>query len=119
MRKYENGFRRLIAWQEAKKLAAKIFALTAKFPDSERFHLVDQLRRAAGSIMANLAEGSAMLTRPHRVKFYGTARGSAVEVDNHIELCAVLKYVTQSEHEDIADHCARLTYLITQLMDCR
>ena len=118
MRKYANGFRTLIAWQEAKKLTLKIYALTARLPATERFNLAQQMQKASSSVMANLAEGSAMLTGPHLIKFYATARGSTVEVDNHIELCAALGYVTQPEQEDIADHCARLTYLITKLIDC-
>lgn len=113
---YTNGFRRLIAWQEAKKLTIKIYVLTRQFPKDEQFNLISQLRRASSSVMANIAEGSAMPTKAHRDSFYMRARGSTVEVDSFIELSYELQYISQPEREDIQDHCARLSYLLTQLV---
>ncbi|MFH1443967.1 MAG: four helix bundle protein [Candidatus Peregrinibacteria bacterium] len=110
------GFRRLIIWQEAKKLALKIYGVTKAFPKEEQFHLVTQIRRAATSIMANIAEGSAMQTRAHRDAFYGRARGSVAEVDAFIELSSDLDLISKADANDIADHCARLSYLLTQLL---
>jgi len=115
-RKLDTGFRRLIVWQEAKKLTIKIYVLTKKFPSEEQFHLVSQLRRASSSIMANIAEGSAMPTKSHRNAYYVRARGSVVEVDNFTELCKDLDLFSEKEALDITDHCARLSYLLTQLI---
>jgi four helix bundle protein len=115
-RKLDTGFRRLIVWQEAKKLTVKLYKLTQSFPSEERFHLVSQLRRTSSSIMANIAEGSAMPTQSHRHAFYARARGSVVEVDNFAELCKDLQLFSEEEAEDIMDHCARLSYLLTQLL---
>jgi len=116
LRKMDVGFRRLIVWQEAKKLALKIYRITKKFPEEERFHLVTQLRRAATSVMANIAEGSAMQTRAHRDAYYGRARGSVAEVDAFVELSFDLGLIVETDANDIADHCARLSYLLTQLL---
>lgn len=115
-RKCTEGFRKLIAWQEAKSLTLKIYEITKKFPPEERFYLVQQLRRASSSIMANLAEGSAMPTKAHQISFYSRAKGSTVEVDNFIELSFDLKYVSQEEYDDIVDHCARIIHLISRLI---
>jgi len=115
-RKLNIGFRRLIVWQEAKKLAVKIYLFTKNFPQEEQFHLTSQMRRAASSTMANIAEGSAMPTRSHRDAFYARARGSAVEVDNFAELCLDLNLLTEQQTDDVTDHCARLSYLLTQLL---
>ena len=115
-RTYKKGYRNLIAWQEAKKLTTKIYAVTRKFPKEEQYHLVSQLRRAATSIMANLAEGSAMSTKVHRNAFYTRARGSAVEVDNFVELCWELRLMQEQEYADLIDHVARVIYLITKLI---
>jgi four helix bundle protein len=117
MRRRTEGFRKLLAWQEAKALTLKTYRLTRAFPSHEQFHLVSQLRRASSSIMANLAEGSEMPTKAHRNAYYARARGSSTEVDNHVELSFDLQYVTLLEYEDIADHCARLAYLIKRLID--
>ena len=118
-RTYDNGFRSLIAWKEAKKLTIKIYNFTKRFPKEEMFSLVSQLRRAASSVMANIAEGSAMPTKAHRDTFYFRARGSVVEVDCHIDLAATLKYVSEAEQQDVQDHCARLTYLLTRLIQSK
>jgi len=115
-RTYDNGFRKLIVWQEAKKLTLKVYELTKQFPREEQFHLVSQLRRAASSIMANIAEGSAMQTKAHRDSMYSNARGSTVEVDCFIDLSAALQYVSAQERLDMQDHCARISYLLTRLI---
>jgi four helix bundle protein len=115
-RKYTNGFRKLIAWKEAKLLTVKIYTLTKKFPLHEQSNLISQLRRAASSSMANIAEGSAMPTKAHRQSFYMRARGSAVEVDNFAELSFELHYLSEKEASDVTDHVARLSYLLTKLM---
>ncbi len=79
--------------------------------------LVKQVRRAAESIMANIAEGSAMPTKEHRASYYARARGSTVEVDNHIEISFSLQMVSQEDYNDICDHTARLSYLLTRLIN--
>lgn len=115
-RTFTQGHRKLIAWQEAKSLTLKIYGVTQEFPPKEQFGITSQMRRASSSAMANLAEGSAMTTKPHRNSFYERARGSVIEVDNFMELSFELHYCTKEQFEDIADHAARLSYLITQLM---
>jgi four helix bundle protein len=115
-RKYTGGFRTLIAWQEAKKLTLKIYAVTKSFPPAEQFGLTSQLRRAAASIMANVAEGSAMPTSAHRSNYYARARGSAVEVDNFIELAFELTLLDKNAFADLSEHIARVIHLVTKLM---
>ncbi len=114
-RNYGGGFRKLIAWREAKALTLKIYKITKKFPREEQFGLISQMRRAASSTMANLAEGSAMSTKAHRDSYYMRARGSAVEVDNFLELSFELEYMTNAEFEDLSGHTGRVIFLITQL----
>jgi four helix bundle protein len=115
-REREFGFRSLIAWKEAKALAVKVYRLTAKFPKEELFGITSQMRRAASSITSNIAEGSAMPTKAHRIAFYVRARGSTVEVDNFAELAFDLQYLTREEFDDLVDHCARVSHLITRLI---
>ena len=115
-REKEFGFRSLIVWQEAKALVLKVYRLTARFPKEELFGMTSQMRRAASSITANIAEGSAMPTKAHRIAFYTRARGSAVEVDNFAELAFDLQYLTKEEFDDLLDHCARISHLTTRLI---
>lgn len=58
-----------------------------------------------------------MKTAAHRNAYYVRARGSAVEVDNHVELSWELQYLIQEQYDELTDHCARLAYLITRLID--
>ncbi len=111
-----EGFRKLIAWQEAKLLTLKIYKHTSSFPKHELFSLTNQLRRASSSAMANIAEGSAMATSPHRKAYYQRAKGSVVEVDNFAELGFELGYITEQEFDDLSDHCARLAHLLKRLV---
>lgn len=115
-RVYMNGFRSLIAWKEAKLLTIKIYQLTKNFPKEETYHLTNQLRRASASIMANIAEGSAMPTKAHRYSYFSRARGSVVEVDSFSELCHAMGLMDTNTHDNVTDHCARLSFLITKLM---
>ncbi len=62
----EKGFRRLIAWQKGHDLTLTVYNLTSAFPSEEKFGLVSQMRRAAVSIPANIAEG---YTRQHSGEF--------------------------------------------------
>lgn len=55
----EKGFRKLLVWQKAHQLALLVYGLSEEFPKRELFGLVSQLRRAAVSIPANIAEGYA------------------------------------------------------------
>ena len=72
-------FEKLAVWQKALDFADLIYTETRKFPSEERFGLTNQLRRAASSISANIAEGSA---RPDAdfARFVGDASGSLYEV---------------------------------------
>ena len=113
LRKYDNGFRKLIIWQESKKLMHKVYVLTKTLPPDEQFSLISQLRRAAVSVCANIAEGSAMQTEAHRKSYFMRARGSVAELDCLMEICHDLGFITESSASDVTDHCARESYLLT------
>ena len=84
------GYKDLIVWQKTKNFCVGIYKLTAEFPSEERFGLVSQLRRAAVSILSNIAEGSERRTRKDQNQFYAVASGSAAEVEAQLSLCEVL-----------------------------
>ncbi|HEY2805110.1 MAG TPA: four helix bundle protein [Gemmatimonadales bacterium] len=74
-------FRDLLVWQKSRELTKRVYELTRNFPASERFGLVSQLRRAAVSIMSNIAEGSRRLTPRDYAHFLNIAEGSAAEIE--------------------------------------
>jgi four helix bundle protein len=79
-----QSFRDLVVWQRSIELTVAIYKLTSRFPDSERFGLTDQLRRAAVSVASNLAEGYGRGTRGEYLQFLGQSRGSNSKVETQL-----------------------------------
>ena len=74
------NYEKLETWQEAITFADLIYSVTKRFPNDERFGLMNQMRRAAVSVSSNLAEGSSRNSRPDFARFVEIATGSAFEV---------------------------------------
>ncbi|WP_300615774.1 four helix bundle protein [Dokdonella sp.] len=87
---------RLDVWQDAMSLVESVYRLTAKFPDSERFGLVSQMRRAAVSVPSNIAEGAARRSTSEYLRSLSIARGSLAELDPQIQIASRLELSTSS-----------------------
>lgn len=106
-----NHFTDLEAWKICHKLVLLIYILTKSFPVQERFGIVDQLRRAASSVTANIAEGWGRYHFPDKIRFYHQARGSLMEVQNFLILAQDIKYITSKDYQegmDLSEQGARL-----------
>jgi len=68
-------FRDLTAWQKAHQFTLQVYRLTRSFPDDEKFGIIAQLRRAAASIPANIAEGFVRRGPRDKAHFYNIAQG--------------------------------------------
>ena len=79
-----KGFEELIIWQEARKFTNNIYRATKKFPKKELYGLTSQMRRAAVSIMSNIAEGFDRRTTKEFISFLIIARASVSEVQNDL-----------------------------------
>src|SRR5688500_5538097 len=88
-----SKFEELLAWQQGHELALATYQLTKKFPAEEKFGITSQLRRAASSITANIAEGFARYHFNDKIRFYYQARGSNAEVQNFLLLARDLGYI--------------------------
>ena len=86
------SFKELVVWQRAIQLTIAIYKLTSSFPSSERFGLMDQLRRAGVSVASNIAEGHGRLTRGEYLQFLGHARGSNCEVETQLVIVRSLGF---------------------------
>jgi four helix bundle protein len=85
-------FQDLIVWQKAHQFVLDIYALTAKFPKTEIYGLTSQMRRAAVSIPANIAEGFKKRTKPEKSRFLNIAQGSLEETRYYLILARDLNY---------------------------
>jgi four helix bundle protein len=103
-------FRNWEVWQNAKELVKILYKLTAAFPDSEKYGMVNQIRRAAVSIPTNIAEGAGRRTEKDFRNFLFVSLGSAFEIETLIELSFELEFIDHQQFEEIkekVDHIQR------------
>ncbi len=87
-----QSFKDLVVWQRFIELTTDVYKLTSKFPESERFGLANQMRRASISIASNVAEGYGRSTKGEYVQFLGHARGSCSELETQIVIAKNLAF---------------------------
>jgi four helix bundle protein len=92
-----KSFRDLRTWQTSRRLIPEIYQITEGFPREEKYILVSQIRSAAISISANIAEGMGRATPKDLIRFLVQARGSLHEVLNYLQIALDLKYITQDQ----------------------
>jgi len=93
-----QDFRKLEVWQLAHQLALDIYRETQSFPTREQYSLTDQIRRAAVSISANLAEGCGRGGDVEFARFVTIAFGSACELECHLLLARDLQFLSPAAH---------------------
>lgn len=103
-----RSFKELIVWQKAHQFVLAIYRLTRGFPSDEKFGLTSQIRRAAVSVPANIAEGFPKRSSSDKVRFYNIAQGSLEEVHYYLILAEDLGYGDCSPLIDLYDEVARL-----------
>lgn len=81
-----SSYKDLTVWQRAIELVAAVYKLTALFPKEEIYGLISQMRRAAVSIPANIAEGRYRGTYKDYLQFLRISYGSGAELETHIEI---------------------------------
>ena len=96
-----KDFYSLNAWKEGHKLTLLIYKNTKEFPEDEKFGLTNQLRRAASSITANIAEGYGRYHFADKVRFYYQARGSLKETQSFLLLAKDLSYLGEKRVKEI------------------
>lgn len=104
------GFEKLEAWKLAIEYAGRVYDVTERFPNDERFGLTNQLRRAAVSISANVAEGSGRGGKDF-ARFIGIAYSSLVETVSHMHVAKQRRFLSEEDFESLysaADRIARV-----------
>ena len=79
-------------WKSAMDLVLKVYKGTKRFPGSEAYGLINQIRRAAVSIPSNIAEGAGRRTKKEFIQFLFVARGSLSELETQLEIANRLGY---------------------------
>ena len=108
-----KDFKDLEVWKAARDLRKDIYALAKSLPDVERFGLASQLRRAACSVTANIAEGFGRFGYQENVQHCRQARGSVYELRDHLTTCVDEGYSPLPE----ARRLDRMAQRVTQLLN--
>lgn len=105
----------LDAWKEAINLVKNIYSATGNFPDSEKFGLVSQMRRASVSIPSNIAEGSARSSDRDNLRFLDIACSSCAELETQLIIAHELEFIENVT--ELLDQVERVKKLITGMMN--
>ncbi len=111
-----ESFKKLVAWQRALQLTVEVYRLTSSFPESERFGLTNQLRRAAVSVGSNIAEGYGRTSRGEYIQFLGHARGSSFEVETQLAIARELGFGTTRSIEKTEQLCVEVGRMLAAMI---
>lgn len=111
-----KSHRDLIVWQKAMDLVVLVYKATELFPKHELYGLTNQIRRAASSVPANIAEGQGRRSKSEFRQFLGNARGLLLELDTHLELALRVNYLTASQHERLREHLEEVGRILNGLL---
>lgn len=114
MKPLVSGYRNLIVWQEAKKLVLLVYELTEKFPSHEQFGLTSQMRRAAVSVLSNIAEGWLRRSAKDKLRYLEISEGSLMELESEGEVAHDLKYFSDDGYQRFDQQRAKVAFLLYQ-----
>jgi four helix bundle protein len=111
-----GDFRRLDVWRRPHALVLEIYRESSTFPAAEQYGLTSQLRRAAASVPANLAEGSGRRGDAEFARFCRIALGSASEARYHLILARDLNHLTSDTHDRLDREIDEVMRMMTALL---
>jgi four helix bundle protein len=112
-----KNFKDLIVWQKAYELTLTIYRLTKKFPQEEQYGLISQMRRAAVSVVSNIAEGHSRKNKTEYVQFLSIGYGSLSELETQILLSRDLTFLGQTDTQhliQLKDEIGGMLYTLMQ-----
>ncbi len=111
-----KSFTDLLVWQKAHEFVLKIYRATENFPKSEVYGLTSQLRRAAVSIPANIAEGFVKKGNADKLRFYNIAEGSIHECKYYLILSRDLSYLLDKDLSNLLEEVSKLLGSYSQII---
>lgn len=111
-----HNFKDLEVWQLGREFAVKVYQITARFPESEKFGLTLQARRSAISVPMNIAEGHGLRSDAGFSRHLKIALGSLNETETALTIAADLQYLESQQLEALQRECTRLAVKISNLL---
>jgi len=110
------SFSDLIAWQKSVSLVKEIYLRINSFPKDETYALSSQIKRAAVSIPANIAEGFSRHSSKEKIQFYFIALGSLTELQSHLYIALELTFINKAVYERLKLTTIEVSKLINGLI---
>jgi len=105
-------FEDLTCWKRARELRKLLYQLANNLPQYEQFKLASQIRSAASSITANIAEGYGRFNFQEKIYFARIARASALESEDHLYTCLDARYIDQQKFNCLYRECEGVSIAI-------
>ena len=103
-----KSFQDLLVWQKAHNMVLTAYEMTKEFPDHERFGLTSQLRRAAVSVPANIAEGFRKRGKADKIRYLNIAEGSLEEARYYVLLARDLGYAQHAKAKSLLEEVSKM-----------
>lgn len=111
-----QNFKELKVWEKAHQITLSIYKVSASFPKEEIYSLTNQLRRAASSIPANIAEGCGKNTQADLANFLNISLGSANETEYFLILSKDLDYLTEEQFTILSNSINEVKAMLISLI---
>jgi four helix bundle protein len=111
-----KNYKDLKVWQKSYQLSLVIYKTTKAFPKEERYSLTSQIRRAAVSVVSNIAEGYGRKTTPDYIRSLYVAYGSHCELETQILLAGDLVYITPEQLKNLLADIAEVERMLKALI---
>lgn len=109
----------LIVYQKSKNLVKSVYSILNLFPDSERFALSNQIRRAVVSIPSNIAEGMGRVSNKDQAHFFNIAYGSVMETYAQLDVAHDLGYITDDIFNKLENEVEEVSKMISVMASLR
>jgi four helix bundle protein len=106
----------LDVYKIALKLVEEVYKATKTFPKEESYVLVSQIRRAAISVLSNLAEGASRTSKKEKKRFYEVSRGSLVEIDSQFEIAITLNYYQKGQMKEMEQNMESVFRMLSKMI---
>lgn len=109
----------LVVYQKAKELVILTYQMLQSFPDTERFALCSQIRRAIVSVPSNIAEGMGRVSSKDQAHFLNIAYGSLMEVYAQLDIAHDLKYIDSEMFNQVESDVEEISKMISTMASLR
>lgn len=107
-----HNYKELKIWNKGIDLAESIYKTVSEFPDSEKYGIVSQLKRASISVSSNIAEGASRKSQKEFSHFLSISLGSLFEIETQLEIASRIKYINDETLKELIEQINELIKMI-------